>query len=115
MRKILEDLIFIGAAEDTILLYGKKWKLNTLTSQQHLDATSATSGYDTLSRIYALKMEILGRSLKGIDDIILDNEGETIEFVKKLQPQIVNKLFDEYEKLQQKQNESLNDLDEIKN
>jgi hypothetical protein len=115
MRKILEDLIFLGAAEETVKLYGKDWTLRTLTSDEHLAATNATGEYDTLSRIYALKMEIVGRALKGVDDITITGVPEGLELVKRLQPPIVNKLYDEYEKLQQKQTESLSSLDEIKN
>lgn len=115
MKKFLEDLIFLGAAEEIVTAFGKKWKLVTLTSEQHLEATSNTADYETLSRIYALKLEILGRSLKQIDDNILEDEKETLAFVKKLQPAVINKLYDEYEKLQQKQTDSLKELDEIKN
>lgn len=115
MKKILEDLIFLGATTNEVTLFGKKWKLGTLSSEEHLEATNMTGQYETLSRIYALKLEILGRSLKEIDGVALDDKIETIGFVKKLQPPVVNKLYEEYEKLQQKQVESLNDINEIKN
>lgn len=115
MRKILQDLVFIGATEDIVKAFGKEWKLKTLTSEEHLEATNATGDFDPLSRIYALKMEILSRSLKSINEIELIDKGEAMEVVKQLQPPIVNKLYEEYEKLQKKQNESLSDLEEIKN
>ncbi len=115
MKKILEDLIFLGAVQEEVSLLGKKWKMQTLNSEEHLSATSSTGDYETLSRIYALKLEILCRSLKAIDGIQLDDESETFEFVRKLQPPIINKLYEEYEKLQQKQNDSLRNIDDIKN
>ncbi len=115
MRKLLEDLVFIGAAEDTVTLFGKLWKLRTLTSEEHLEATSVTGNYETYSRIYALKMEILSRSLIEVDNIPLLDKNETSEFVKKLQPPVVNKLYDEYEKILKKQDDSLKDLNELKN
>ena len=59
MRKILEDLIFLGVTGDTVKLYGKEWKLQSLSADEHLAATNATAEYDTLSRIFALKMEII--------------------------------------------------------
>jgi DNA-binding HxlR family transcriptional regulator len=115
MRKILQDLVFIGATEDTVKAFGRDWKLKTLTSEEHLEATNATGDFDTLTRIYALKMEILSRSLKGINDVELIDKNEAREVIKQLQPPIVNKLYEEYEKLQKKQNDSLSDLEEIKN
>ena len=115
MKKFLEDLIFLGVAEDTVTVFGKKWTLKTLTSEEHLTATNNTSDYETLSRIYALKLEILARAIKSVENNQLTDLAETLEFVRKLQPIVVNKLYEEYEKLQQKQNETLNDLGEIKN
>lgn len=115
MRKALEDLIFLGAVEGEVEILGKKWKLRTLQSKQHLSATSSTGEYDNLTRIYALKMEILGRALVKVDDIMMTEETETVDFIKSLQPAIVNRLYEEYETLQIKQNESLASPEEIKN
>ena len=46
----------------------------------------------------------------------LDDEVETAEFIKKLQPIIVSKLYEEYQKIQEKQNKSLTPeaIEEIK-
>jgi viroplasmin and RNaseH domain-containing protein len=115
MNKILEDLIFLGAAKEDVSVFGKTWTLETLSSEKQLQATAATGNYDTLSRLYALKIEFLGRAIKAVDGTPLTDEAEVLEFVKKLQPIVVNKLYDEYEKIQNKQNESLKDLGEIKN
>jgi hypothetical protein len=65
--------------------------------------------------VYSLKIEILSRALKGIDDIVLDDAAETLELVNKLQPALVNKLYEKYEEMQIKQNSSSEDLTEIKN
>ena len=115
MRKILEDLIFLGRIEDEVTILGKKWKLATLTSEEYVETTNNTAHYDTISRIYSLKIEILSRALKGIDDIVLDDAAETLELENKLQPALVNKLYEKYEEMQIKQNSSLEDLTEIKN
>jgi len=115
MRKVLEDLIFIGAVKETVNLFGKQWALETLSSDQQIEVMTVTGNYDTLTRIYAIKLEILARSLKAVDDIPLTDVKENLEFIKKLQQPVVNKLYDEYEKIQQKQTESLKEIDEVKN
>ncbi len=115
MRKSLEDLIFLGRIEKDVNLFDKTWKMVTLDSTEHLAATNATADFDTLTRFFALKVQIISRSLKQVNDIVLDDLEETYKFVEKLQPIVINKLYEEYEKIQLKQSESLKDMDEIKN
>lgn len=116
MRKILEDLIFSGYIENTVEIYDKTWRLRTLTSEENLAAINAMSNYtESLSRIYALKIEVLGRSLKEVNGILIENVEEGIEFIKNLQTPIVNRLYEEYEKLYENQQKSLVATDELKN
>ena len=115
IRKALESLISEGVVEETVHVAEKSWTMKTLQSGEHLDATSSTAQYDTLSRIYALKMEILARAIKSVEGIKLDKIEESLDFIRQLQPVIVNKLYDEYEKLQTKQNEAFESVEEIKN
>jgi hypothetical protein len=115
MRKVLEDLIFLGAVEEEVKAFGKSWKMRTLSSKDHLDATKETGNFDTLTRIYALKMENLGRALQSVDGVTFVDKNESLELVKQMQPIIVNKLYEEYETLQKKQNTSLENLEELKN
>lgn len=115
MRKALEDLIFMGKVEETFKVYGKDFTLSTLTSNEQVEATSSTDGYDTLSRVNALKVAILSRSVKKIDNIELNDVQENLEFIGKLQMPIINELFSKYEVLQKKQDDALKDLNEIKN
>lgn len=115
MRKILEDLIFIGKAEEVVTLFGKEWKLSTLTSAAHLEATNFSGNYEVLSRVYALKLEILGRALVSVNDIEFENLAEKLELVKQLQPIVINKLYEAYEKMQIEKNKSLENIQEIKN
>lgn len=115
MRKVLEDLVFIGKLEKEYPVYGKKWVLTTLTSDEQLEATSATANYDTLARVSALKIEILARSLKSVGGVELVDLNESSEFVGKLQTPIINALFTKYEELQQEQDEALKDLEDLKN
>lgn len=115
MRKILEDLIFIGKVEKDYTVFGKQWTLSTLTSDEQLEATSATASYDTLARVNALKIEILARSLKKIEGVELNDIAETSEFVGKLQGPVINALFSKYEELQKEQDDALKDLEDLKN
>jgi hypothetical protein len=115
MRKSLEDLVFIGHVDKTFKVFGKNWTMSTLTSSQQLDATAATDGYDTLARVNALKIEILARALKKIEDVELNDLAEAVEFVSSLQMPLINTLFIKYEELQQEQDNALKDLDELKN
>lgn len=115
MRKALEDLIFVGKIEETFDLYGKSWTMTTLSSREQVEATAATEGYDNLSRINALKIEILARSIKKIQNVELNDVRETLEFISKLQMPVINALFVKYEELQKKQEEALKDIEELKN
>jgi hypothetical protein len=115
MKDALKDLVFLGYVEEEVELYGKEWKLKTLNSEEQLEASNATGNYDTVSRLLALKMEILGRSLQEVDRIKIDDVEEGLEFVKSLQQPLIQDLYEEYENIQEKQDDSLNDVDEIKN
>lgn len=115
MRDSLLDLIFLGKIEKDFKVFGKNWKLTTLTSNEQLDATSATEGYDTLSRVNALKIEILARAIKKVENTELNDLAENVEFVGKLQMPVINELFMKYEELQRSQDDSLKNLDDVKN
>ena len=115
MKKALSDLVFIGVVQDKVKVFNKEWEMKTLTAQEHLEATSATADYDTLSRIYALKVEMLARSIKSVDDEPFEDKFEARSVLKEMQAPIVNKLYEEFEKLQDKQQDSLKDIQELKN
>ncbi|AEO93441.1 gp181 [Bacillus phage G] len=115
MRKSLEDLVFVGRIEESFKVYGNDFVLTTLTSSEQLSATAATDRYDNLSRVNALKIEILARSMKKVGDIELNDLQETLDFVGTMQMPMINELFGKYEILQKKQEEALKDLNELKN
>ena len=116
MRKALTDLIFLGVIKETVEIGGHTWTLQTLTTEEQLEATSATGNYtDYVAKVYSLTIEILTRALKMVDNDPLNDKAETTEFVKQLQPIIINKLYEEYQKIQDKQNKSLESIEEIKN
>lgn len=115
MKKALADLVFLGAVDEGVKIFGKEWRMKTLSAEEHLEATSATADYDTLSRIYALKVEMLARSIKSVDNEPFEDRYAALKILKEMQAPIVNKLYDEYEKLQEKQLGALKDFEEIKN
>lgn len=115
MRKDLEDLIFLGSMRETYNLFGKKWTLRTITSDEQLKSTIATSNFDMVTRLHAVKLEVLAYSLESIDGVVLNDAVETIEFLRKLPMQVINSLFAKYDELQSKQNEALEDIEELKN
>lgn len=116
MRKILEDLLFVGTVKETYKIFGKEWVLKTLTSDEQLQATSSTSDYDNVSRINALKIALLSRSICEIDGVELKDLREKIEFLGKLQQPVVDMLYVKFNELQKEQNKSIEEMDsEIKN
>ena len=115
MRKIFEDLIFVGKIDKEFDAYGRKWLLATLTTEEQIDATASTGNLDTISRVNAIKMQILSKSLKSVDGHKFLDSGETLDLLSKIQYPLLNTLFNKYEELQQDQDDALKNLDEIKN
>ena len=116
MRKILEDLIFVGELKETYKVYGKTWVLKALNADEQLAATSSTKSYDNVARIPAIKIAVVARSLKSVNNIELNDLTEKIEFLGSLPPQIVDALYEKYLELQKKQKDSLNEMEtELKN
>lgn len=116
MNKALESLVFLGYTEKEVVLRGTTWKLRVLTAQENLDIMKDTSVYDEmLSKTYAFKIETLGRAIQQVDGISIQDTAEGLEFIKKLQIPMVNKLYDEYSKMFEEQNELLGDSEELKN
>ena len=116
MRKILEDLIFEGEIKETYKIYGKTWVLKALNADEQLAATSSTKSYDNVARIPAIKIAVVSRALKSVNDIELSDLTEKIEFLGKLPPQVVDALYEKYLELQKKQKDSLDEMEsELKN
>ena len=115
MRKIFEELIFVGRVDKEFDLYGHKWVFTTLTTEEQVEATASTGNFDTIARVNAIKMQLLSKSLKSIDGNKFLDAQEALELLGKMQYPILNSLFSKYEDLQQEQDETLKSLDEIKN
>lgn len=112
MRKALEDLIFIGDIKETYRLFGKDWTLKTLTMDDQLKATSSTRDYDNVSRLNALKVALIARSLIEVNNNELKDLSEKIDFLGKLQQPLVDLLYEKYTDLQSKQDEALKLMNE---
>lgn len=114
MRKILEDLILEmnNDIRETYTIYGKKWVLKTLTSEEQLDATASTKGYDNIARVQAIKNAVLCRAVVGYEGVELNKIDETLEFLGKLPSLIIDSLYEKQLELQKKLNDAYKDLDE---
>lgn len=116
MRKALEDLIFVGSVKETYKLFNRDWTLKTLTADEQIQATSSTRDYDNISRLNALKVALVARSLTEVNGVELKDISEKIEFLGALQQPLIDMIYEKYLELQKKQDESLKGMgEEIKN
>lgn len=112
---LIEDIVFIGYSTQIIEKFGKKWVFKTLDSEEHLDALALTNMYsDSLSKMFKMKIEILKRSLVSINDIKISEEIKETMF-EKLPKTIIELLYEEYEKIETRQRESIKKTNELKN
>lgn len=112
MRKVLEDLIFVGDVKETYKVVGHDWTLKTLTSEEQMAATDSTRNYDNVARINALKTAVLARSIIELDGIAMKDIRENIEFLGTISQSIIDLVYDKYLELQRKQDEELKNVDE---
>jgi hypothetical protein len=105
MRKILEDLILIGNLQESYTLFNREWVLKTLNSDEMLQVTNSTRDYDQLSRLQAIKLATLARSIVEVNNVELKDINEKIEFLSQLQQPIIDLLYTKYMELQKKQDD----------
>ena len=113
---ILKSLITLGMATKKIEIDGFLFEVGTLTEKDSSELLSSLIALDERDRIISSKSHSVAISLKKINDIdfnlIIENTKEIpqeiismsakkIFFVKALQTNIVNKLFEEYTSLNQ--------------
>lgn len=115
MRKIFEDLVFIGRIEKDVKVFGTTWTLSTLTAEEQVEATAATGELETIARINALRVQFLARSIKKINGEAVIDKNEGLEIIASLQYPVINGLYQKYEEIQKEQEEALQNIDEIKN
>ena len=110
MNKTLKSLIQAGRVTKDVQLYGRTWTMHTLDTRDQLVASNSTSDYDALSRVMALKVAMLAHAIDKVDGESLGTTGEKRDVLGRLQVPVLNALYAEYEKLLDKQNNDLNDL-----
>ena len=116
MRKVLEDMIFIGCVKETYKLFNKEWTLKSLTADEIVEASLITRDYDQLSRINAIKVSTLTRSLVALDGEELTDLDEKAKFFSKLQQPVIDIIYNKYIELQKKKKNEIDNLNnEIKN
>ena len=113
---ILKSLMTLGLATKKIEIDGFLFEIGTLTEKESSELLSSLIALDERDRIISSKSHSVAISLKKINDIyfnvIVENTEEIpdeivsmsakkIFFVKALQTNIVNKLFEEYTNLNQ--------------
>jgi hypothetical protein len=117
MKKELEQLIFEGKLTDSIKLLNRTWTLQTNSVDDNREVAKKVNTDNDNVNLLNFKIDCVARSLVSIDDIVLESYKEKSEFVSKLPLVIVDKLFDTYNKLTKKLNESFNEeaAEELKN
>lgn len=117
MKKELEKLIFEGVLTDTIKIWGKTWTLQTINISDRMDLSKKINSDNDNLNLLKLKVELIAKSLVSIDDIILDDIEEKLEFVNKLPLAVIDKLFSKFDEMTTTLNKTIDDKDieEIKN
>ena len=112
MKKILEDLIFKGRYDESKNVFGKKWTLKALDSNEQEEVNEAIKKYDNASKTQAAKIEILARSILTYENIELNNKSENRELIGKLPSVIVDEMYKKQLQLQNDVNDSFSTMDE---
>lgn len=109
MSKELEKLIFIGRATKEVEIGGAKFELSTLLNREQDQIVKMMYTFTNPGDLFAVRSLTLAHALKSVDGVSLDEievggEFETgfhkkIEIINCLQLSVVEKLFEEYEKL----------------
>lgn len=115
MRKVLQSLIEEGTYSDVVEFNNHQYKFAVLNSGENVEVMNVTGKMDALTRINAIKIETLARSLKEIDGMKLNDLDEKLEFFRSMQIADVNALYEEYNKIFQKQVDESKNIEDIKN
>ena len=117
MKKELEKLIFEGVLTDTVKIWDKVWTLQTINIEDRIDLSKKINSDNDNLNLLKLKVELVTKSLVSIDDIILDDIDEKLEFVNKLPLAVIDKLFSKFDEMTATLNKTIDDKDieEIKN
>ena len=123
MANPIEELIFFNKLTEEVTIFGKKVKWHTLDGEEFLSALQSTPAYDDLTRVQLLKVEKLARAIDSINgqtwtDLIPNDKKEEVkavdkarETIRKWQKNVIDYIYYYYEKLEQKANKALEDLE----
>jgi hypothetical protein len=115
MNKVLNDLIFLGKADETIELFGHKWEMHTLSTDEQIEVVTSTSDYDEAARVAAIQLAALSRAITKVDGEPTGTVSDTYELLSQIQAYIVSALYDKYDIMASNQINLLGDMKEIKN
>ena len=118
-RRRLEDLIFTGRQAKVVEIFGRNFELSTLTSKEHQLMIKELYNIGDNVDLFRVRTLTLANALKTIDGVRLDDlvEENTInrraELIDSLQLALIEKLYEEYNKLT-KENDALLSGDALK-
>lgn len=127
-RKKLEGIVFLGRLTKTVEIAGQKFEISTLTNRENNEMMKELYNFGDGADLFAIRVLSLANALKSINGVKLDDldafsadDDENFispykrrqEIIDNLQLALVEKLYEEYNKLVQ-ENEALVNGTEIK-
>ena len=114
VSQMIEDLVSMGQETVDIMKFDKKWTFKLITSGEYLKILKNSSDYrDELTRMFKMQMEILTYALISINDISL-NDDDKKKLFEKVNPTIINTLYQEFVNFRSKKDDVLFSLDKKK-
>lgn len=111
VNQMISDLISIGQETTEVLKMDKKWTFKILSADEHLKTIADSAYYnDPLARIFKMQVEVLKESIISINDTTLSKE-EKSELFSKVNPTIIDILYNEYESIKNKKEKAILDID----
>jgi hypothetical protein len=112
----LEFLTKLGMQEDTVDILGTKFSFRTLTvdeSTQSFEAPAKEKYEDEIAKFNAMRIEVLSKAITKINNLTIpENFRDRLKIMlKKSQQVALNKLFDAYAKLVEKQDQKFQDAE----
>lgn len=123
-ENVLERLVVTGKLTETVNVLGQEITLQVLDAGDQREVFDSTANLDTLARIRGIQQETLARSIIALNGnpvtYVAKNKEEkvgrdkliqqNIETLRKANQDVVELIFQEYEKLVEKQSNNIEDL-----
>jgi len=117
-----DELALIGAQRQESVVLGRKFKFRTLNSDEESMAENAAAVFNGSTKIRILRIEKLARAIESIEgqpfalDELDKTKGMTLlnkarESVYKWQPPVVDRIYEEYEKLEKMRDNAVLELE----